>query len=147
MYSHVPITKWTFIKPPICFNFNPCYEGTFVRPFCFPLVLNFSYTSNLFMKIIGHALERQHISSCFQRCSFKKYIVYYAPREEKTWTVNSLCKLPPSQRRRWQTRDVGWPILLPWSVYYFSSHRGRKWHIPVFASGGNGVLSARCEEK
>ena len=25
---------------------------------------------------------------------------------------------------RARTRAVGWPILLPWSVYYFSSHRG-----------------------
>ena len=49
------------------------------------------------------------------------WIVYYVPREEKTWTVHILCKLPPEPPIGWQfTRDVGWPILLPWSVYYFS---------------------------
>ena len=59
-------------------------------------------------------------------------MVYYAPREEKTWTVHIWCK--------WQTRDVGWPILLPWCVYTIFHHtrtenttfaflsRERKWH-------------------
>ena len=36
--------------------------------------------------------------------------------------MDSLARLNchPSRRRGWQTRDVGWPIFLPWSVYYFS---------------------------
>ena len=38
-------------------------------------------------------------------------------------------------------RAVGWPILLPWSVYYFASHRGRKCHISVSKPGGNEALS------
>ena len=67
-----------------------------------------------------------------------EHIVYYAPREEKT------------SPRLWLgcqfTRAVDWPILLPWSVYYFSSHRGRKCHISVSEPGGNEALSVRCEE-
>ena len=58
-------------------------------------------------------------------------IVYYAPRKEKTWTVHISCK------------DVGWPIILPWSVYYFSPYLGRKYHIRVFEPGAKVVLSAR----
>ena len=60
-------------------------------------------------------------------CYMKYYIiniVYYAPREE----------------------IYSPPILLPWNVYYFSSHRGRKCHISVLEPGGNEALSARCEE-
>ena len=60
-------------------------------------------------------------------------IVYYAPREEKTWTVHSSCELTPEPKAR--------------SVYYFSSHRGRKCHISVSETGGNEALTARCEEK
>ena len=41
-------------------------------------------------------------------------IVYYAPREDKT---SHKCQF---------TQAVDWPILLPRSVYYFSTHRGRK---------------------
>ena len=63
-------------------------------------------------------------------------IVYYAPREDKTWTVHISYKL-------WLTRDVDWPILLPWCAYYFSPYPGRKHHIPVFEPGGNVALSAR----
>ena len=63
-------------------------------------------------------------------------IVYYAPREKKSRRLG--CQF---------TRAVDCPILLPWSVYYFSSHRGRKCHISVSEPGGNEALSARCEEK
>ena len=71
----------------------------------------------------------------------EKLIVYYAPREEKTWTVHSSCKLPL------QTRAVGWPILFPWCVYYFSPYPGRKYHIPVSEQRGNVALSARVWRK
>ena len=47
----------------------------------------------------------------------------------------------PSRRQGWQTRDVSWPILLPWSVYYFSSYPGRKYHIRVLEPGAKVVLS------
>ena len=69
-------------------------------------------------------------------------IVYYAPREEKPWTVHSSYKLT-----NWQTRTVGWPIFLPWCVYYFSSYPGRKYHIRVFEPGTKVVLSVRVWRK
>ena len=47
-------------------------------------------------------------------------IVYYAPREEKTWTVYSSCKLPSEGEGG---KHEMWGILLPWSEYYFSSHK------------------------
>ena len=47
-------------------------------------------------------------------------------------------------RLGWQfTRDMGWTILLSWSVYYFSPHPGRKYHIRVFEPGAKVALSAR----
>ena len=45
------------------------------------------------------------------------------------------------------TRAVGWPILLSWSVYYFSLHQDRKCHISVSEPGRNEALSTRCEEE
>ena len=74
-----------------------------------------------------------------------QYITHLGRKKLGQSTARVNCH--PRLRLGWQTRDLGWPILLPWSVYYFSSHRGRKWHIPLFAPGGNGVLSDRCEEK
>ena len=56
-------------------------------------------------------------------------IVYYAPREEKTLQLYFT------------------PILLPWSVHYFSRYPGRKYHIPVSEQGGNVALSARVWRK
>ena len=62
----------------------------------------------------------------------RKRIVYYVPRGRGggkvggAWTVHSSCKLP-RLRLGWQfRRAVGWPICLPWCVYYFSSYPGRK---------------------
>ena len=49
-------------------------------------------------------------------------IVYYAPRKKRLGQSISRVNCHPSRRRGWQTRDVGWPILLPWSVYFFSPH-------------------------
>ena len=45
-----------------------------------------------------------------------KIIVYYASREGRTWTVHSSC----------QTRDVVWPIFLPWCVLVYYAPRERK---------------------
>ena len=50
---------------------------------------------------------------------------------------------PYLSRVNWETRDVGWPILLPWSVYYFSPYPGPKYHIHVFESDVKVALSAR----
>ena len=38
---------------------------------------------------------------------FRAVIVYYAPREEKTWTVHSLCKLPPEPKARVANTSCG----------------------------------------
>ena len=70
-------------------------------------------------------------------------IVYYAPREEKTWTVHSSCKLTPEPKARVANTSFGLTTLLPWSVYYFSSYPGRKYHIRVFEPGAKVALSAR----
>ena len=96
----------------------------------------FIYINYLFCPPAG---KRQLSGRCAKRsCRFpapSSRIVYYAPREEKTWTVHSSCELTPEPK--------GWPILFPWYVYYFSPYPGRKHHIPVSEQGGNVALSAR----
>ena len=74
-------------------------------------------------------------------------IVYYVPREERTWTADISCKLPPDRRRGWKTRDVGWPILLPWSVYYFSSHGAESASFPLGSETEICHFRPLCEEK
>ena len=66
-------------------------------------------------------------------------------REDKT-SITHLGRKKLGQsisRVNWQTRDVGWPILLAWSVYFFSPIPGRKYHIRVFEPGAKVALSAR----
>ena len=40
-------------------------------------------------------------------------IVYYAPREEKTWTVHSSCKLPPEPKARVENTSCGLANFIP----------------------------------
>ena len=76
-------------------------------------------------------------------------IVYYAPREEKTWIVHISCKLPPERKARMSNTRCSLANFPPLARAYtiFFSHRRLKCHIPVFAPGRNVVLSVRCEEK
>ena len=62
-----------------------------------------------FYTVLYSFLQFCTISYSFLHCCtflffIRDILVYYAPRDEKLWTVF------------W---DVGWPILLPWTVYYF----------------------------
>ena len=70
---------------------------------------------------VGYRRARKIQISHESRERARAGIVYYVRREEK--------------------------FLLPWNIYYFSSHRGWKCHISVSEPGGNEALSARCEEK
>ena len=66
-------------------------------------------------------------------------IVYYAPKEEKTWTVHISCKLPPSRRRGCQTRVWAGQFYYrrAYTIFHYTQaentthaflSRERKWH-------------------
>ena len=70
-----------------------------------------------------------------------------APREEKTWTVHSSCKLPPEPKARVANRSCGLANFIPVVRILFFAIPGPKHHIPVSEQGGNVTLSARVWQK
>ena len=67
--------------------------------------------------------------------------------KEKTWTVHSSCKLPLEPKARVANTRCGLADFTPVErILFFLTPRPKMTHFR-FAPGGNGVLSARCEEK
>ena len=53
-------------------------------------------------------------------------IVYYAPTEEKTWTVHSSCKLPPEPKARVANTNCGLTNFIPVVRILFFAKPGSK---------------------
>ena len=62
-------------------------------------------------------------------------IVYYAPREEKTWTVHSSCKLPPEPKARVANTSCGLANFIPVVRILFFAIPGPKTPHSRFGAG------------
>ena len=76
----------------------------------------------------------------------QKYDITHLGRKKLGQAISRL-HYHMSWRPKWQTRDMGWLILLLWSQYYFLLHPGRKCHIRVLEPGSKVALSARFGDK
>ena len=62
-------------------------------------------------------------------------IVYYAPREEKTWTVHSWCKLTPEPKARVANTSCGLANFTPMERILFFAIPGPKIPYSHFGAG------------
>ena len=63
------------------------------------------------------------------------YYAYYAPREEKTWTVHSSCKLPPEPKARVANTICGLANFIPVVGILFFAIPGPKTPHSRFGAG------------
>ena len=62
-------------------------------------------------------------------------MVYYAPRDEKTWTVHSSCKLPPERKARVANTSCGLANFIPVVPILFFAIPGPKAPHSRFVAG------------